>query len=107
MFGNLGNLGNLMKQFSEIKGNMQKMKEELANTVIVGKDPAEKVVIEMSGDLNVKAVHIDPAVMSSGSSSVAEACVAAALGSALEQFRKISAEKISQATGGLNIPGLM
>lgn len=107
MFGNLGNLGNLMKQFSEIKGNMQKMKEELANTTIVGKDVSEKVVIEMSGDLQVKAVHIDPAVMSSGSSSVAEACVAGALESALGQFRQISAEKISKATGGLSIPGLM
>ncbi|MBO5724223.1 MAG: YbaB/EbfC family nucleoid-associated protein [Lentisphaeria bacterium] len=107
MFGNLGNLGNLMKQFSEIKGNMQKMKQELADTLIVGKDPAEKVVIEMSGDLKVKAVHVDPSVMSSGNSAVAEACVAAALESALDQFRQISAQKLSQATGGLNIPGLM
>ena len=39
--------------------------------------------------------------------TVAEACVAAALESALDQFRQISAQKLSQATGGLNIPGLL
>lgn len=100
-------LGGLMKQFGDIKNNMQKMKEELAQTTISGKDPEQKVVVEMSGDLQVKAVHIDPSLMSSGNSAAVETASAAAFADALAQFKQLSAQKLSQATGGLNIPGLM
>ena len=106
MFGNLGEMAGLMKKFGEIQNNMKKMKQELAETAITGKDPEGKVVIEMTGDLAVKAVHINPAMMVSGNTLALETASAAALQDALTQFKQISAAKLSEATGGLSIPGL-
>ena len=107
MFGNLGEMAGLMKKFGEIQKNMKKMKEDLAETVLTGKDPAGKVTIELGGDLMVKAVHIDPSLLSSGDIPMAETACASALQDALKQFKEVSAAKLSEATGGLSLPGLM
>lgn len=106
MFGSLGEMAGLMKKVGEIQKNMKQMKEELAATTVIGKDPTEKVVIEMSGDLAVKAFHIDPSLLSSGNSLMLETACASAMQNALTEFKTISAKKLSEATGGLNLPGL-
>ena len=107
MFGNLGEMAGLMKKFGEIQKNMKQMKEDLAATTLTGKDPSGKVVIEMSGDLSVKGVHIDPSLLSPGGTLPLESACAAALQDALTQFKQVSAAKLSEATGGLSLPGLM
>ena len=107
MYGNLGEMAGLMKKVGEIQKNMKNMKAELADTALTGKDPAGKVVVEMTGDLAVRGFHIDPSLLSSGTSLTLETACAAALEDALRQFKEISAKKLSEATGGLNIPGLM
>lgn len=107
MFGNLGEMAGLMKKFGEIQKNMKKMKQELAETVLTGKDPTEKVSVELGGDLAVKGVHIDPSLLSSGDAPMVETACASALQNALRQFKEVSAAKLSEATGGLSLPGLM
>ena len=107
MFGNLGEMAGLMKKFGEIQKNIKQMKADLAAAEIVGKDPAGKVIIEMSGDLTVKAFHIDPSLLSSGNSLMLETAAASALQDALTNFKTVSAQKLSEATGGLNLPGLI
>ena len=106
MFGNLGEMAGLMKKFGEIQKNMKKMKEELAAATLVGKDPTEKVVVEMSGDMEVKGFHIDPSLLSSGNSLMLETACSSAVQDALRQVKKLGAEKLSEATGGLSLPGL-
>ena len=107
MFGNLGEMAGLMKKFGEIQKNMKQMKADMAETTLTGKDPAGKVVIEMSGDLAVKAFHIDPAMLGSGNSLMLETACAAAMQDILTQFKDLTAKKLSEATGGLSIPGMM
>ena len=107
MFGNLGEMAGLMKKFGEIQKNMKNMKEELAAAVLTGKDPAGKVEIEMTGDLNVRAVRIDPSLLDPAGSAPLETACASALQDALKQFKEVSAAKLSEATGGLSLPGLM
>ena len=107
MFGNLGEMAGLMKKVGEIQKNMKKMKEELAETVFTGKDPEGKVEIQMTGDLTVKEVHIDPSLLSSGDVPTLETACSSAVQDALKQFKTVSAAKLSEATGGLSLPGLM
>ena len=106
MFGSLGEMAGLMKKFGEIQKNMKKMKEELAATTLTGKDPSEKVVVEMSGDMTVKGFHIDPSLLSSGNSLMLETACSAAVQDALLQVKELGARKLSEATGGLSLPGL-
>ena len=107
MFGNLGEMAGLMKKFGEIQKNMKKMKEELAETVLTGKDPTGKVEVQMTGDLTVKEVHIDPSLLSGGDIPMLETACTSAVQDALKQFKDVSAAKLSEATGGLSLPGLM
>ncbi|OQA87717.1 MAG: Nucleoid-associated protein [Lentisphaerae bacterium ADurb.Bin242] len=106
MFGNLGEMAGLMKKFSEIQKNMKQMKEDLSRTEITGNDPEGHVEIRMSGDLNVRQIRIDPALVSANNPALVEAACSAALQNVLIQFKEVSAKKLSDATGGLNIPGL-
>lgn len=107
MFGNLGEMAGLMKKFGEIRNNMKQMKEELAELTLTGKDPAGKVEISMSGDMRVKQVRLEPSMLSPENAPMLETACVSALQDALDQFKKVSAEKLSQATGGLSLPGLM
>ena len=107
MFGGLGEMAGLMKKFGEIQKNMKKMKEELASTAITGKDPTAQVVLEMTGDMAVKGIHIAPSLLNSGNSAMLETACTSAVQNALDQFKELTARKLSEATGGLNLPGLM
>ena len=107
MFGNLGEMAGLMKKFGEIQKNIKKMKEDLSAATLEGKDPTGKVVIEMTGDMVVKGFHIDSSLLSSGNALMLETACASALQDILGQFKQLTAAKLSEATGGLNLPGLM
>lgn len=107
MFGNLGEMAGLMKKFGEIQKNMKQMKEELAASTLTGKEPTGKVVIEMSGDMTVRGFHIDSSLLNSGSSQILETACAAAMQDVMCQFKELTARKLSEATGGLSLPGLM
>ncbi len=107
MFGNLGEMAGLMKKFGEIQKNMKKMKEDLSQTALTGKDPAEKVTVEMTGDLTVRVVRIDPSLLDPSNGALLEAACVSAMQNALDQFKQVSAAKLTEATGGLSLPGLM
>ncbi|MBQ9337149.1 MAG: YbaB/EbfC family nucleoid-associated protein [Lentisphaeria bacterium] len=107
MFGNLGGMASLALRFGEVQKNLKKMKEEMAAATLAGKDPTEKVVVEVSGLLHVRAVHIDPALMSSGNSQAVEAACAAAIEDAVRQVKELGKQKFSEATGGVSLSGLI
>lgn len=107
MFGNLGEMAGLALRFGEVQKNLKKAKEEMAAATLAGKDPTEKVVVEMSGVLQVKGVHIDPSLMSSGNSQAVETACAAAIQDAIRQVKEMGKQKLSEATGGVNLAGLL
>ncbi len=106
MFGNLGEMAGILKNLGNIQTNMKKMKEELESAIITGKDPTEKVVVEISGSLQARAVHIDPSLLTPDNASQLEAACNVAIQNAMEQFKVLAKQKFSDATGGLNLPGM-
>ena len=106
MFGNLGEMAGLMKKFGEIQKNMKKMKEELASIEVAGKNAAGQVEVVVSGDFNVKKVYIAPSLVEMKDASILESAVFEAMNNALMQAKTESAKKLSEATGGINIPGI-
>ena len=99
-------MAGLMKNIGSIQKNMKQMAEEMQSTVIAGKDPSEKVTVEMRGDVTVQAVHIDPSLLRPENAPALEAACTAAMMSALVQFKALGAQKISEATG-VNVSGMM
>lgn len=106
MFGNLGEMAGLMKKFGEIQKNMKKMKEDLAAIEVAGKNAAGQVEVVVSGDFNVKKVYISPSLAEMKDAAILESAVFEAMNNALVQAKTESAKKLSEATGGINIPGI-
>ena len=105
MFG-FGEMAGLMKNIGTLQANLKQAKAELQTAVVTGKDPSEKVAVELTGSLQVQAVHIDPSLLSPENAAVLETACSAAMQSALVQFKELSAQKLS-AAAGVDLSGMM
>ncbi len=96
-------LGDLMKQAQEMQANMQKMQEDLANAKVVGEAGAGLVKVEMTGRHDVTKVDIDSAVMSEDKEML-EDLLAAAVNDAVRKIEVQNRDKLSNLTGGMQMP---
>ncbi|MEG1980322.1 MAG: YbaB/EbfC family nucleoid-associated protein [Victivallaceae bacterium] len=101
MFGNLGKIAGLMKQAKEIQ---KQMKEELPKMEFTASAGGDKVVAVVSGDFRVKKITINPAA---GNDPAALAHLTTdAVNAAMDMAKNYTAGKMSELTGGVDIPGL-
>jgi DNA-binding YbaB/EbfC family protein len=98
-----GNLGKLMQQAQAMQGKMQEAQKALANMEITGESGAGLVKVVMTGKHEVKRVAIDPSVFEE-EPEFAEDLVAAAVNDAVQKVDTASREKMSEMTGGLELP---
>ena len=101
-----GGIGDIMKQAQQVQENLQKTQEEIANTEVRGESGAGMVKVVMTGRHDVKRVEIDPALMKDDKEML-EDLIAAAVNDANRRVEKLSQEKMSGLTAGLNLPAGM
>ena len=106
MLGDLSGMAGLMKKFGDIQKNMKQVREELPKIEVTGKDSNETVEVRVSGDFVLRSIRVSPALAASGSAEALQNAVMGAVNQALTQAKSESAKKISEAAGGLPIPGL-
>jgi nucleoid-associated protein EbfC len=104
MFGNLGEMANMMKKAKDIQKNLKSTQADIAAAEYTGcsSDGAVKVLI--SGDMIVKKLEINPDC--TGNVAVLESLVIAAVNEALISAKLAAQGKMKELTGGLDIPGL-
>ncbi|TMD61565.1 MAG: YbaB/EbfC family nucleoid-associated protein [Chloroflexi bacterium] len=100
------NFGDLQRMAKEMQTKMQQVQEELARTMVTGTAGGGAVTIEMTGAQEVKAVRIDPAVISADDVEMLQDLVLAAVADATRKSKQLAADRLGGLTGGLNIPGL-
>ena len=100
------NMGDLARMAKEMQTKMQQVQEELARTMVTGTAGGGAVTIEMTGAQEVKAVRIDPAVISADDVEILQDLVLAAVADATRKSKQLAADRLGGLTGGLNIPGL-
>lgn len=100
------NMGNILKQAQEMQGRMVKLQEELAATTIAGQAGGGMVEITVNGRNEVVKVRIDPAAVDPDDVDMLEDLVQAAANDAQKRMMELTQQRMSQVTGGLNIPGL-
>jgi len=98
-----GSLGKIMQQAQEMQGKMQQVQDELAQMEITGESGAGLVKVTMTGKHEVSKVVIDPSVFEDDR-ELLEDLVAAAINDAVQRVNTQSQEKMSELTGGLNLP---
>ncbi|MBT7951409.1 MAG: YbaB/EbfC family nucleoid-associated protein [Gammaproteobacteria bacterium] len=101
-----GGIGDIMKQAQQVQENLQKKQEEIANTEVRGESGAGMVKIVMTGRHDVKRVEIDPALLKDDKEML-EDLIAAAVNDANRRVEKLSQDKMSDLTAGLNLPAGM
>ena len=100
-------LGNMLKQAKKIQEEMGKIQEELATKKVDASSGGGMVTVEANGNQEVLSIKIDPEVINADDKEMLEDLVLTAVNEAMRKSRDLIKEKISEATGGLNIPGIV
>jgi DNA-binding YbaB/EbfC family protein len=80
------------------------MKEELANAEFCGTASGDKIQVVVTGDMRVKKVFIAPDAVEDV--ELLEDMVLVAVNNALDSAKQSAQQKMTEITGGINIPGL-
>jgi DNA-binding YbaB/EbfC family protein len=103
MFGGKGGLAGLMKQAQEIQEKMKQAQEAIANMEVTGEAGGGMVKVTMTGKHELVRVQIDDSLMDD--KEMLEDLIAAAVNSAVRNVEEETSARMSEVTGGLNLPG--
>lgn len=92
-----------MKQAQRLQEDMERAQAELSMTEVVGESGGGLVKVTMLGNRDVKAVKIDP-VLLTDDVAMLEDLVAAAMNDATRKVEALSKEMLAGTAAGLNLP---
>ena len=106
MFGDIGNLGKLMKIAGEMKRKMPEMQAKLAASEFSAEAGGGAVRATVNGKLLIRGVHIDPALLADTAldAGMLEDLIQAAVSAAQEKAAAAAAEAMKEITGGMELP---
>ena len=100
-------IGDLMKQAQAMQEgmqeNMRKMQEDLQNMEVVGESGAGLVKVTLNGKHEARGVTLDESLLTEDK-EILEDLIAAAINDAARRVESLNAEKMAEATSGLNLP---
>jgi len=98
------NLGAMMKQAQKMQETMTALQEELSKAEVTGVSGGGMVEVTMTGKHETRRVKIDPSLINADDVAVLEDLLAAAFNDAKGKVEKVMTEKMSDLTGGLQLP---
>ena len=101
------NLGEMMKSAQQMQDKMKSMQDELSNMEVTGVAGGGLVEVTMSGKHETKCIKIDPSLIVADDAEVLEDLIAAAFNNAKDKIETMMQEKMSELTGGLQLPAGM
>ncbi|MBA2452205.1 MAG: YbaB/EbfC family nucleoid-associated protein [Chloroflexia bacterium] len=91
----------------EMQNRMQKIQEELGETIVEGSAGGGMVTAQVNGLRQMHGIKISPDAVDPADVEMLEDMVLAAVQDAMNNAEELSAEKMGALTGGMKIPGLM
>ncbi len=98
------NLGQMMQQAQEMQAKMAEMQERLAEVEVTGASGGGMIQVTLNGKGEMRKVAIDPALMDPNEVEVLEDLIVAATNDAKAKVEAQVAQRMSELTGGLNLP---
>ncbi len=98
------NLGQMMKQAQQMQAKMAEMQEGLEAMKISGGSGGGLVSVTLNGKGEVRAIKIDPSLVTADEVEVLEDLVTAAFNDAKTKVEAHMQEEMTKLTGGLNLP---
>ena len=98
----------MMRQAQKMQAELAKAQEEIKTMTAEATAGGGMVKVVAQGDMTVQSITIDPAAIDPEDADMLQDMVCAAVNEAAARcFRPGFRSRIGQATGGMNIPGLM
>ena len=96
----------MMRQAQQLQRRMVELQEELESATVEATAGGGVVSVVVTGKMTVESITIDPEVVSPDDVDILEDLVTAAVNEGLAKAQEMANSKMSELTGGLNIPGL-
>ncbi|MFO0891807.1 MAG: YbaB/EbfC family nucleoid-associated protein [Isosphaeraceae bacterium] len=101
MFGQLGNLADLMRNAGKLRESMAKATESLGQIQVEGTSGGGAVTARVNGRLELVSIRIDPKLVADGDTELLEDLVTAAVNAGLVKARETAAQSLASLAGGL------
>ena len=99
-------INKLLAQAQKMEKELKKSQEELEAALFEGSASNGLVKITLKGNNEVVEVHIDESILNKEDKEMIQDLIMIAFNDAVNKLERKREEKLSQTTGGLNIPGL-
>jgi nucleoid-associated protein EbfC len=96
----------MLQQVQKMQQEMEAAQEELKNEVVEASAGGGMVTVKVGGDLELKAVEIDPSAVDPEDVEILADMVLAAVNEGLRMAQELVARKLGGATGGVDLGGL-
>jgi len=101
------NMQQMLKQVQKMQAEMVAAQEALKDEIIEASAGGGMVTVKVSGDLDVKAISIDPEAVDPEDVELLQDMVLAAVNEGLRAAQELAAQRLGGITGGLGGPGGM
>ena len=98
------NLSQMMKQAQEMQNRMQEMQARLDEAEVSGASGGGMIAVTLNGKGALKRIKIDPSLVNAEDVEMLEDLITAAFNDAKTKVEALAAEKMSELTGGLQLP---
>ena len=102
----MGGLGGMMKQVKQLQDNMAKAQEELETAQVEASAGGGMVKVIVTGKRELVDLIIDPQCVDPDDVEMLQDLVCSAVREALAKAKKLETDTMSQATGGITLPGM-
>lgn len=104
MFGDMKNLGQMMKQAQQMQSKMEEMQKRLADVESDGQSGGGMVTCVVSGKGEVKKIKIDRSIVDPEDTEMLEDLIVAAIHDAKTKVDQKVADETSKLMGGMKLP---
>jgi len=98
------NLASMMKQAQQMQSKMTEMQENLQTVEVTGSSAGGMCQVTLNGKGEARKLKIDPSLVTPEDASVLEDLILAAFNDAKTKVDTEMREKMSELTGGLQLP---
>lgn len=97
----------MMKQARDLQKKMKKIQKKVESAEITATAGGGMVTVVVNGSLEVKKLSLEDSLVAGGDARMIEDLVLSAVNAAIKKAQDMMAEEMKDATGGMNIPGLV
>jgi DNA-binding YbaB/EbfC family protein len=105
--GDLGKMGGIIKQAMEMKSRIEELKDQMGDMEIPFAIGGDMVSVVMSGAMEVKSLKISQELLDQNDPEMLESMVQAAMNGAIAKAQETIKAKMTELTGGVDIPGIV